>query len=310
MTSKVATDDIPNDPGIVPIVSALLAVMIWAGNTVVARMSNGAMSAATISCLRWIIAGVAITPWLALPTWRNRVRVLEWTRQLLTLSLLGMVLCQALVYLAAAQTSATHIGIIFATTPILTILTSAALTRRLPSAGALGGTVISLIGLSYLLSHGAPSRLLTSGLGWADGLVLLSALCYAMYGLLLRRWSIPLPTWQLLYLQIIVAACLTLPWYLWDSSKPDAIPFSWRASGLILYAGIGGSLAAPYFYLRSIQSIGPAKSSLMLNLMPVFVALVAGTQLGETIGGPELIGGAVAIGGVVLGQLLGNRVAR
>ncbi len=42
--------------------------------------------------------------------------------------------------------------------------------------------------------EGDPSRLLSQGIGRGDALMFLAVLAYAAYGLLLRRWAIPLPT--------------------------------------------------------------------------------------------------------------------
>ena len=71
---------------------------------------------------------------------------------------------------------------------------------------------------------------------------------------------------------------------------------------LILYAGIPASIAAPFCWMSGIKKVGPARASLFMNLLPVFVALAAYTLLAEQLHGYHAAGGALALAGVWWGQ--------
>ena len=50
----------------------LTAILIWAGNTVVTKMSAGAIHPAEIGFYRWLLAALLFTPFLLPAVWRNR----------------------------------------------------------------------------------------------------------------------------------------------------------------------------------------------------------------------------------------------
>ncbi|MER1156300.1 EamA family transporter, partial [Pseudomonas aeruginosa] len=50
----------------------LLAVFIWAGNTVVNKLAVGIIQPAEIGFFRWLLVGLALTPFMLGPVLRNR----------------------------------------------------------------------------------------------------------------------------------------------------------------------------------------------------------------------------------------------
>ena len=139
---------------------------------------------------------------------------------------------------------------------------------------------------------------MTSFLG--DALMVLAVASNALYGVLLKRWAVPLSTWQQLYVQIGFGVLLLLPlWWLAPSS-----PVTAHNLPLIVYAGIAASIGAPFFWMSGIKRLGPARASLFMNLLPLFVALAASTLLGEPLHAYHAVGGLLALAGVWWGQRL------
>ena len=69
----------------------LLATMIWAGNTIVSKLSAGAIEPAAISFYRWLIALIALTPFMLPRVWALRASVRPHLGKLIVLSaLVGM----------------------------------------------------------------------------------------------------------------------------------------------------------------------------------------------------------------------------
>ena len=54
----------------------LLAVFIWAGNTVVNKLAVGVIQPAEIGFFRWLLVGLALTPFMLGPVLRNRRYIL------------------------------------------------------------------------------------------------------------------------------------------------------------------------------------------------------------------------------------------
>lgn len=281
-----------------PILFPLLAILIWAANTVVSKAAAGVVDPAAISFYRWVIAALALSPFCLPALWRRRSEIRPWFGKLLVLSLLGMVLYQCLAYYAAHSTSATNMGVIGSLLPLLTLLQGALFFGQRPGKQALLGMSLSLFGVLWLLGQGEPLALLHSGINPGDGMMLLGAASYALYGLLIRRWQLPFGPWLNLYLQILMAVLLLVPVAL--SAESLAVPR--EGWGMVLFAGIASSLFAAYCWMRGLATLGPERTSVFMNLMPLCTALIAVITLGEPIHGYHLLGGSLILGGVMFAQ--------
>ncbi|MEO6017349.1 MAG: DMT family transporter [Polaromonas sp.] len=276
----------------------LLSVLIWTGNTLVTKMASGAIQPAAITFYRWLLAGLVLTPFVLAGVWRHRAIVAAHWPKLAFLGLLGMGMYQGLAYEAAKTTSATNMGVAAALMPLFSAMLASLFAGEAITGSRLGGAALSLLGLLVLGSHGNPFDLLHGGAHVGDLLILLAVFSNALYGVLLRRWAVPLTTWQQLYVQIGFGVLLLLPfWWLAPSSPITALNLP-----LILYAGIPASIGAPFFWMKGIQRLGPARASLFMNLLPVFVALAAFSLLGEQLHGYHAAGGLLALAGVWWGQ--------
>ncbi|EKP0302295.1 DMT family transporter [Aeromonas veronii] len=285
-----------------PLLFPLMAVLIWATNTVVSKAAASVLDPAAISFYRWVIAALALTPFCLPQLWRRRSEVRPWLGKLLVLAALGMVLYQCLAYYAAHSTSATNMGVIGSLIPLLTLLQGALFFGQRPGKQALLGMSLSLFGVLWLLSLGQPLALLHDGINQGDGLMLLGSASYALYGLLIRRWQLPFGPWLNLYMQILLAVLLLVPLAL--SADSMAVPA--EGWGLVLFAGLASSLLAAYCWMRGLACMGAERTSVFMNLMPLCTALIAVVGLGEPIHGYHLLGGGLILGGVMASQLKGR----
>ncbi len=276
----------------------LLAVLIWTGNTLVTKMASAVIEPAAITFYRWLLAGLILSPFLLRTVWRQRAIVAAHWPKLAFLGFLGMGMYQGLAYEAAKSTSATNMGVVVALMSLLSAMLASFFAGEALTASRLGGAGLSLLGLLILSTQGHPGELLHGAAHFGDALMLIAVASNALYGVLLKRWAVPLSTWQQLYVQIGCGVLLLLPfWWLAPSS-----PITAQNVPLILYAGIPASIGAPFFWMNGIKRLGPARASLFMNLLPLFVALTASTLLGEQLHAFHAVGGLLALAGVWWGQ--------
>ena len=102
----------------------LLAVLIWAMNAVVSKMSAGVIEPEAISFYRWLLALIILTPFCLKQSIQNWAEIRTLLPKFAILGLLGMGLYQCLTYYAAHTISATMLGIFLSLVPLLTILLS------------------------------------------------------------------------------------------------------------------------------------------------------------------------------------------
>ncbi|TVP51579.1 MAG: DMT family transporter [Halomonas sp.] len=284
----------------------LATVLIWSGNMTINQLSVGAIAPSSIAFLRWLLALVVMTPFVLPAVLRHRDEIRRQWPKLALLGLLGMGLWQGLAYVAAETTTATNMGILAAMVPLLTVLLSALILREPPSLGGVLGGVLAFIGVTVLLGRGNPLSLLQLQVAFGDALMVVAATCYALYGVMLKRWSMNLPPWVMLYVQVCFAVLILLPPYLMGPMTP----IDGQNIGLILYAGIPASIITTFLWMRAVRQIGANQSSIFINLMPLFSALIAMAFLGERVSGFHFAGGLLILAGVIMAQTLTRPLTR
>ncbi|MCW0329614.1 DMT family transporter [Pantoea ananatis] len=278
----------------------LFAVLIWSVNAIVNKLSASAIEPAAISFYRWLLAWLVLTPFVLPGVIRQWQTIRPHLLRLMVLGLLGMALYQSLAYYAAHSVSALFMGIIAALIPLLTVLLSVVILRIAPTVGILAGSLISFCGLIWLVSAGNPDQLLHHGIGAGEAMMLAASASYALYGVMTKRWSIPLPVWQSLYVQIAFGVLLLLPGFL---MTPD-VALTPRNLPLVAFAGLFASILAPWLWIHGVQKLGASITSIFMNLTPIFTALIAVLFLHEHLHSYHWIGGGLTLTGVLLAQRL------
>nr|WP_233671858.1 DMT family transporter [Pectobacterium punjabense] len=277
-----------------------IAVLIWSVNVIVNKLSATVIDPAAISFYRWLLAFLVMTPFM-LPALRHHaaaIRQHAW--KLLALGLLGMVLYQSLAYYAAHTISAVMMGIMGSLVPLLTVLLSIPLLRVAPTLGVLLGSLLSLAGIVWLIGEGHPEQILAQGIGPGEFMMFCAALSYALYGVLTKRWSIPLPNWVSLYVQIAFGVVVLIPNFL----LTDNVELNAQNLPLVIFAGIMASIIAPFLWIQGVMRLGASKAAIFMNLTPIFAAVIAIGFLHEPLHHYHLVGGSITLLGVILAQRL------
>ena len=284
----------------------LATVVIWSGNMTINQLSVGAIAPSSIAFLRWLLALAVMTPFVLPVALRHRDEIHRQWPKLALLGLLGMGLWQGLAYVAAETTTATNMGILAAMVPLLTVLLSALILREPPTLGGIVGGVIAFVGVTFLLGRGNPLSLLRLEVAFGDALMVAAATCYALYGVMLKRWSMDLPPWVMLYAQVCFAVLFLLPPYLMGPMTP----IDSQNIGLIVYAGIPASIITTFLWMRAVRQIGANQSSIFINLMPLFSAIIAMALLDEQVARYHFTGGLLILAGVIMAQTLTRPLTR
>ncbi|HGF3748654.1 TPA: DMT family transporter [Vibrio parahaemolyticus] len=274
-------------------------VMIWGGNSIVNKMAASTIEPSAMSFYRWFVAMVLLTPFCLPAVIKQRHVIRPYLTKLAFLALLGMVLNQSLGYYAGLTTTASNMALITSLVPLISVFLSVPLLGKSVSMLSIVGGVISLGGLAFMLGHGDVTYFLHQDMTQGDSLMLLAALVYAAYCVLLKRWKMPFNSLTLVCMQGFFSVIMLTP--LWLSSE-QLLP-SQEALPLIAYAGIAASIFAPLMWVKAIDLIGADSSAMFMNLMPVVSVALASTLLGEEIHVYHIIGGLMVISGVILSQI-------
>ena len=276
----------------------MIAVLIWSLNITVTRYVAEFISPISISFYRWLIAFVLMSPFVLLSVWKYRTEIRQHAWQFAVLGACGMVFYQGLAYSAAHYTTATNMGIINAFTPIFTIFISMFILKEMPTRYAVIGGILSFLGLLYVMSQGNLQSLVHLAGHWGDLLMILAVFLYAFYGVFLKKWQIQMPLLTSLYVQIAFALLFHLPFVF--VLGLDAI--NSQNVGSVLYAGVFPSIVAPLVWMMAVQYIGPNRTSIFMNVMPIATALIAYFWLNEAWTIYHTIGGVIILLGIALAQ--------
>lgn len=277
----------------------LFTVLIWGGNSIVNKLAASTIEPSAMSFYRWFLAMLFLTPFCLPAVIRQRHIIKPYLAKLAFLALLGMVLNQSLGYYAGLTTTASNMSLITSLVPLMSVFISVPLLNKRISGLSIVGGVISLSGLAFMLGQGDVLFFLNQDVTQGDGLMVLAALVYAIYCVLLKRWKMPLSNWTLIYLQGVCAVIMLVP--LWLTS--DHLLPTEGSLPLIAYAGVAASLLAPWMWIKAIDAIGADSTAMFMNLLPVVAVSLAATLLGEQIHVYHVLGGVMVVSGVILSQL-------
>jgi len=279
----------------------VITTALWAGNAVAGRLLVGSVSPITLSAVRWGLAGVLLLPWSwrilrkDSPLWQNKARFL-------VLGLFGIGSYNALLYLALQTSSPINVTLIGASMPIWMLLIGAVFYQVRPNLLQMIGAVISLLGVSIVLTRGDVTALVSMQLVKGDLLIMLATILWAAYSWMLtkpgkspeKQW-----TWSdFLMAQIFVGFLWTL---LFDSveiaSGNAYVHPSLKTGALILFMAIGPSLISYRLWGVGVSRAGPTVAAFFANLIPLFTALLSALLLGE----PPRLFHALAFALIVVG---------
>jgi drug/metabolite transporter (DMT)-like permease len=222
---------------------------------------------------------------------------------------LGLGITQGIMYQALAFTTAVNVGIIFATSPIITMILARFVLGERMSGGQALGSLIALAGVVVIAVQGSLSVLLGLEFQSGDILVVIAATCFAVYTVLLKREKFDLPRLPLLVTLLGAAVVVTFPLFLFEvaSGAHDNL----GASGLLAlaYVSIPGGALMYLLYNWSIELLGAARGGALMYLQMIFTTTLAWLILGERIEAYHILGAGFIAAGVVLVLMLKPKAA-
>ena len=119
MSETNPTPGVDNRERQIAVILLFIIPVLFSTNIITARAVNDFIPPFALAFWRWWLAFLLFLPLIAPDLIRYRREILGEWRDLLVLGILGMGICGAFVYIGADTTSATNIGLIYATAPII-----------------------------------------------------------------------------------------------------------------------------------------------------------------------------------------------
>ncbi|MCF8166202.1 MAG: DMT family transporter, partial [Rhodoferax sp.] len=254
----------------------------------------------------WGLAALLLLPlgWRILKPssalWQNKSRFL-------VLGLLGVGSYNVLLYLALQTSTAINVTLIGASMPIWMLLIGAIFYQVRPTPLQLLGAVVSLVGVTVVLTRGEPASLLSMEVVRGDLLIMLATILWAFYSWMIsrpgesteRQW----PWAEFLMAQVLIGFLWTMLFEGAEIATGHAfIDLNYWTGALILFVAIGPSLIAYRCWGLGVNGAGPTVAAFFANLIPLFTALLSAAILGDP---PQLFHG-LAFVLIVVGILVSS----
>ena len=265
--------------------SAFMATIIWSGNFILARGLIDTIPPISLAYWRWLVAVIALSPFAIKPLISDWPIIKKNMLYICITSILGVSLFNTFIYIASHSTTAINLSLIAITFPIFIILLSRILYHELLTAKKALGVFLVTIGIITLITKGDVSILKNIDFVKGDLWMLLGAVTFAIYSLMLKKKPAQLGARSFQLITFSVGLLFLTPFYIWEATitdfKINAISNATLYS--ILYVGLLASLASYFLWGNAVEKIGPTKSSMIYYSLPIFSGLLAYLFLGEVI---------------------------
>ncbi|AXK38542.1 DMT family transporter [Crenobacter cavernae] len=281
----------------------VLTTLIWGATFPIGRYAAKAAAPLAVAEWRFALAAAALMALLA-----RRERLLRPTgaagRLALALGFTGVFAYNICFFFGLERVPASRAALIVALNPVLVALAATAVYGQRLSLVRWGGVAVSLFGAALVISRGELNELV-SHVGAGELIVFGSSLAWSAYTLLGRNAAqhfspLASTTWAAL-----AGALMLLPPALWEGRMIATLtlgPAMWLA---LLHLGLLATVVAFLWYAEGVKAIGPTRTVVFTNLVPVFAVLIGVLLFGEELLWSMVIGGAL----VSLGVWLTNRPA-
>ena len=283
-----------------------IAPAFFATNMLTARAMADHVPPVALAFGRWSVTLLIMLTFVGPHLWHNRRTVVaEWPRYLV-LGALGMGVCGVFVYIGADTTTATNIGLIYATSPIMITAIAWRFLGEALTATKLCGILLCLAGVFVIICRGDAAVLTDLAFAPGDIWILFSTLGWALYSILLKHWPSRLNLMPRFAAIVLGGVLILLPFQIWEGLSSGWPTLDRRTVTAILLLAVVASFGAYQAYAFIQRHLGAGPTSLLMYLIPVYNGVLAFWLLGESLQLYHLLGAALVLPGLYLGTRPAN----
>ena len=258
----------------------ILTTFCWGLNAVFARMAAGEISPMLLVSIRWLGTLILLVLFAGRAIMEGLPAIRQHMGYTFLMGLVGLGGFGTLIYYSAYYTTAVNIGIIQGAMPAIVLVGSCWFFRTSVNFVQIAGVAVTMLGVVFVSINGELEKLMSLSFNKGDLLMLIAVLLYGAYTVGLRRKhnlsSI------LLFTSVVVWAFIsTLPLTIYEFASGKTVwpeEKVWIIVGLIVLLP---SFLSQICFIASVKLIGPARSGVFVNLVPVFASYLAVQLLGE-----------------------------
>jgi len=280
----------------------VLTAFFWAGAFIAGKLSAPFIPPFTLTFLRFSVATLVLYGIIKYRKESIYILKKEDIPFFLFTGLVGMFGYHILFFSALRLTTAISSSIIGATNPIITTILSIIFLKDKITKKRLFGIILSFTGVFLTITNADINILTTLSFNKGDLLMLVAVLMWSSYSVF-SKWVMPrYSPITLTFYSFLFCTIFLIPFVIYEHpwTLISSIPYySYIAS---IYMSIFASVIGYLVQQISIKEIGPSKTSIFINLVPIFSIVLSVSILGETISSIKLLTALLIIAGVYICQ--------
>ena len=279
----------------------VLATLFWSGNFIVGKFATlFEIPPLSLNFYRWVMVWFILIPFTFKEIFHKKNYIKEnW----LLISFMGIITIStfnSVVYFALNYTQVINAVLMLAGIPAVVMILSSIMKIERVNIFQLVGLILSIIGVGTIISNADIQKILSLNFNKGDLWMLVCVLSWSLYSTLLKKKKFELSQFTFIQLMVTVGIIFLIPQYFYEQSVGLEIPINKFFIAILLYVVIFPAIAAYYCWQKAIELIGPNRSAIFVQLMPLFSALMAILIFKEKFQLYHFIGGSFIVTGIYL----------
>lgn len=272
----------------------IVATFFWGANFNAAHALAGVLPPLTAAAGRFAIAVIIFMAMRGLSAAESQLQIDDMVK-LIGLGLIGVFGFNYAFFTALHTTSSLNGALIMSLSPLLTTLLSTLILGTALHTRQMFGIAIAFLGVTLVITGGHFASLqVASGDWW----MLSGCFAWSVYCVLLKKVS-HIPALQQARWTIAAGAFALIIFAVAREPVMQLADQSLTTFAIVAYMAICGTVIAYLYWLRGVQALGPQRSSIAFNLVPIFTLLV-NLALGQWPNATQVAGLFIVIAGVVI----------
>ena len=274
------------------------STFFWGANFNLGKYLMESMSPLAAAAWRFSAAAVLMTAYMLAKEGADWAGIRKNIVPLVVMALVGIFGFNVSFFYGLQTTSSVNGSLIMTLNPTFTVILAALVIGDKISWRQSLGLALSIIGVTVVTTGGSWHALTNMHFAIGDAYILFGNLCWAAYAVIGKRMVKGLSPIQVTTVTTVIgAATITTLALLLDTGVAQ-IPTATSMLAIGVMA-LFGTVLAYLWWNNGIKAIGPGKTSVFFDLVPIFTMFIA-VSLGERIVAAQLVGALFVISGVIL----------
>ncbi len=279
----------------------VLATMFWSGNFIVGKFATlFEIPPLTLNFYRWVVVWLILIPFTIKEILNKKNYIKE---NFLLISFMGIITIStfnSVVYFALNYTQVINAVLMLAGIPAVVMILSSIMNIEKANMFQFTGLILSILGVGTIISNADIQKIISLNFNKGDLWMLVCVLSWSLYSTLLKKKKFELSQFSFIQLMVTVGLIFLVPQYFYERSIGLEIPINKFSIAILIYVVIFPAIAAYYCWQKAIELIGPNRSAIFVQLMPLFSALMAILIFKEKFQLYHFIGGIFIVTGIYL----------